>query len=181
MAGSRRNIVNLDELAPSETRQGRHRWARRTLGEAAGGRQLGCSHMVLPPGAVSFPFHSHAANEEAIYVLAGRGTLRLGGERLAVRPGDWIALPCGPEHAHQLVNDSDGPLEYLCVSTMRPVDVWIYPDSDKIGFGAAPPGGGRADRYLVKYVRAGSAVDYWDGEPLASDGSRTSNTAKTAG
>jgi uncharacterized cupin superfamily protein len=166
---ARRNTVNLDELSPSEMRRGRHRWSRRTLGAAAGGRQLGCSHMVLPPGAVSFPMHHHAANEEALYVLAGRGTLRLGSERIAVRPGDWVALPCGPAHAHQLVNDGDAPLEYLCISTLQPVDVWVYPDSNKIGFCAAPPGGGRADRYLVKYVRDGSDVDYWDGEPLASD------------
>jgi uncharacterized cupin superfamily protein len=165
----RRNVANLDEVAPGETRQGRHRFTRRTLGADAGGRQLGCSHMVLQPGAVSFPMHYHAANEEAVYVLAGRGTLRLGSERLAIRPGDWIALPCGPEHAHQIQNDGDRPLEYLCISTMLPVDVWGYPDSNKIGFCAAPPGGGRADRYLIQYVREGSAVDYWDGEPLARE------------
>jgi len=85
------------------------------------------------------------------YVLAGRGTLRLGEERIAVRSGDWIALPCGPGHAHQLINDGDLPLEYLCVSTMIPVDVWGYPDSHKLGVGAAPPGGGLADRYLKKW------------------------------
>jgi uncharacterized cupin superfamily protein len=162
-------IANKDEVAPTETAQGRHQFTRRALGAAAGGRQLGCSHMILPPGAVSFPLHFHAANEEAIYVLAGRGTLRLGeaADCLAVRPGDWIALPCGPAHAHQLVNDGDAPLEYLCVSTMIPVDVWVYPDSGKIGLGAAPPGGGRADRYLTKYFRAAADVDYWDGEPAA--------------
>ncbi|HEY8492747.1 MAG TPA: cupin domain-containing protein [Myxococcota bacterium] len=173
----RRNTVNIDEVAPSETQKGRHRWLRRMLGDAAGGRQIGCSHMIVPPGAVSFPFHAHAANEEALFVLSGRGTLRLGSERIAVRPGDWVALPVGPEHAHQLVNDGDAPLEYLCISTLLPVDVWTYPDSGKIGFCAARPGGGRADRYLVKYVRAGSEVDYWDGEPLASEEPPTSNTA----
>jgi uncharacterized cupin superfamily protein len=168
-SAARPNVVNLDELPPSETRQGRHRWQRRTLGAAAGGRQLGCSHMVVPPGCVGFPLHWHGANEEAIYVLAGRGTLRLGAERVPIRPGDWIALPCGPEHAHQLVNEGAAPLEYLCVSTLQPVDVWGYPDSDKLGFCAAPPGGGRADRYVVRYLRAGREVDYWDGEPLARD------------
>jgi len=181
---TRRNVANLDELQPAETRQGRHRWSRRFLGLAAGSRQLGCSHMVLPPGAVSFPFHAHTANEEALYVLAGRGTLRLGDERIALRAGDWVALPCGgPEHAHQVVNDSDAPLEYLCISTMLATDVWIYPDSRKVGFCAAPPGGGRNERYLLRYVRDGSEVDYWDGEPLASEeppgspGSSSSNTA----
>jgi uncharacterized cupin superfamily protein len=171
MSDRRRSPVNVDDVAPGETHQGRHRYVRRALGAAAGGRQLGCTHRTLPPGAVSFPFHYHAANEEAIYVLAGSGTLRIGGERVAVRPGDWIALPCGPEHAHQMANPGDAPLEYLCISTttMQPVDVWVYPDSDKIGLCAAPPGGLREDRYLLKYFRAGSEVDDWDGEPLAHE------------
>jgi len=160
-------IANQDEVAPTETAQGRHRYTRRLLGAAAGGRQLGCSHMIVPPGAVSFPFHFHTANEEAIYVLAGRGTLRLGDQRVPVRPGDWIALPCGPAHAHQLVNDGDAPLVYLCISTLIPVEIAVYPDSNKIGVFAAPPGGGIADRYLRKWVRGDVEVDYWDGEPAA--------------
>ena len=165
----RPHIANLADVTATEEHHGRHQYARKQLGAAAGGRQLGCSHMVLPPGAVSFPFHFHAANEEAIYVLAGRGTLRLGDERIPIGPGDWIALPCGPAHAHQMLNDSSAPLEYLCVSTMIPVDVWGYPDSKKVGFAAAPPGGGLADRYLKKWVADDQNVDYWAGEPLAAD------------
>jgi uncharacterized cupin superfamily protein len=165
---TRPNVANLDEVDAVDTVQGRHRYARRLLGAAAGGRQLGCSHMVLPPGAKSFPFHWHAANEEAIYVLAGRGTLRLGDARVAVRPGDWIALPCGPAHAHQLENDGDAPLAYLCISTMIPVEIGGYPDSGKVGVFAAPPGGGLADRYLRLLFEQRDAVDYWAGEPDAS-------------
>ena len=164
---TRTHVANLDEVAPVSTEIGRHRYARKIVGAAAGGRQLGCSHMVLPPGAVSFPFHWHGANEEAIFVIAGRGTLRLGAERIAVRPGDWIALPCGPEHAHQMINDADTPLEYLCVSTMVPVEVGGYPDSHKLYVAAAPPGGGRDDRYVRTFVRDDAGVDYWAGEPLA--------------
>jgi uncharacterized cupin superfamily protein len=164
---TRTHIANIDETTPTETAQGRHRYARRTLGAAAGGRQLGCSHMVLPPGAVSFPFHYHAANEEAIYVLAGRGTLRLGAERLPIRPGDWIALTCGPDHPHQMINDGDLPLEYLCVSTMHPAEICGYPDSKKLGLYASPPGGGLADRYLRAVFPDDATVDYYAGEPLA--------------
>jgi uncharacterized cupin superfamily protein len=47
-----------------------------------------------------------------------------------VRPGDWIALPPGPAHAHQMVNSSAAePLVYLCVSTMHGVEIVEYPDS----------------------------------------------------
>src|SRR5438552_13716243 len=55
------------------------------LGQAAGGSQLGTSLCELPPGARSWPFHYHLVNEEAIYVLEGEGTLRLGKSEVAVR------------------------------------------------------------------------------------------------
>jgi uncharacterized cupin superfamily protein len=166
---TRPHIANVDEVDPVETAKGRHRYTRRLLGAAAGGAQLGCSHMILPPGAKSFPFHWHAANEEAIYVLAGRGTLRHGDARVAVGPGDWIALPSGPAHAHQLENDGDAPLVYLCISTMIPVEIGGYPDAHKVGVFAAPPGGGLADRYLRLLFPEGAAVDYWAGEPDAAE------------
>jgi hypothetical protein len=46
----------------------------------------------------------------------GSGEARFGEARVAVRPGDWIALRPGPTHAHQMVNSSVAePLVYLCV------------------------------------------------------------------
>ena len=153
-------IANLADVAPTEVKQGRHQYTRRRLGAAAGGVQLGCSHMIVPPGAISFPFHHHAANEEAIYVLAGRGTLRVGADRYPIGKGDWIALPTGAAHAHQILNDSDAPLEYLCVSTMHPVDVWTYPDSGKLGFT-------NGERRL--WIKDGAGVDYWADEPGAAE------------
>jgi uncharacterized cupin superfamily protein len=164
----RSNIANLDELAATTEHEGRHQYARKLLGAAAGGQQLGCSHMIVPPGAVSFPFHFHAANEEAIFVIAGRGALRLADARQEIRSGDWIALPVGPSHAHQIVNDSDAPLEYLCISTMHAVDIWGYPDSHKVGFAAAPADKPR-ERYLKMWVKDDAGVDYYVDEPAARD------------
>jgi uncharacterized cupin superfamily protein len=34
-----------------------------------------------------------------------------------VRAGDWLALPVGPDHAHQMINDGEAPLIYPCVAT----------------------------------------------------------------
>ena len=53
---------------------------QKQLGAAAGSERLGCSLYELPPGAQPWSYHYHAANEEALYVLSGTGTLRLGGE-----------------------------------------------------------------------------------------------------
>ncbi|SEU36571.1 cupin domain-containing protein [Stigmatella erecta] len=83
----------------------------------------------------------HLANEEAIYVLAGQGSLRLGEETLPLKAGDYVALPAGPGTAHQLFNEGPEPLRYLALSTMQAPDIVMYPDSRKVGvFGGAAPG-----------------------------------------
>ena len=127
---------------------------------------LGCSLMCLEPGQRAFPAHTHFGNEEAVYMLSGKGSMRLGDGHVPVEAGDYIAMSvAGP--AHQLINDSDAPLEYLCISTMVHPEVVYYPDSDKVGtmIGGAP--GGDAARRLLGgfgFYRKGSQVDYYDGE-----------------
>jgi uncharacterized cupin superfamily protein len=128
------NVVNVEE-APERTVEKGTRFGCRTrrLGAAGGSRALGCSWYEVPPGKRAFPFHFHTANEEAVYVLEGAGTLRLGDAEVAIRAGDWIGLVPGPEHPHQIVNTGAGPLRYLCLSTMLPTEVVGYPDSNKLG------------------------------------------------
>jgi uncharacterized cupin superfamily protein len=95
-------VVNVDELTPREEKTGHFVFRTRRLGAQAGGRALGCSHYELEPGMTTFPFHFHSALEEALYVLEGTGTLRIGKEQLELRPGDYVAFPPGPDFAHAL-------------------------------------------------------------------------------
>lgn len=160
------HVVNLDEVPAVRSERGtRFASARRQLGAAAGGAAIGCSHMELPPGKTSWPLHYHCANEEVIFVLEGSGRLRIGDAEVALRPGDYVALPPGPSAPHLVRNDGAVPLRYLALSTMIPVDIAVYPDSGKVGlFAGAAPGGPKEARYLGGYHRAGAAVDYFDGE-----------------
>ena len=103
-------------------------------------------------------------NGEAIYVLSGEGVLLLGDARVAVKAGDYAALPVGEAHAHQMRNESDVPLEYLCFSTMIPFEIAGYADSGKLAiFAGAAPGGDKSQRRLSRVIRP-TDVDYWDGE-----------------
>ena len=114
------NVCNADEVEVREMIKGRHNMRLRQLGKPAGSMALGATLTEVAPGGISFPRHAHYVNEEAIYVLSGSGEARIGDARVPVRPGDWIALPTGPEHAHQMVNVSAAePLVYLCISTMH--------------------------------------------------------------
>lgn len=166
-----RHVVNLSDVVASNTQKGGSTaFSRRQLGAAAGSVQLGCSYMELLPGKKSWPRHWHAANEEALYVLEGEGTLRLGGDEVIVAAGDYVALPVGPDAAHQMVNTSRAPLRYLAISTMSPTDITVYPDSDKVMlFGGAAPGGDKAQRFLDDVLTRSAKIDYWSGEADEED------------
>ena len=156
--------VNRDDLDWRTAERDETAFRRKQLGEAADGDRLGCSLYELPPGKKSWPYHYHAGNEEALYVLAGAGTVRLDGESHPLAAGDYVALPADERGAHRVINDGDDPLRYLAISTMETPDVTVYPDSGKIGvFDGAPPGG-RDERTLEGFFRLDDAVGYWDGE-----------------
>ncbi len=157
-------LVNEDDLDWIDVDDGKMHVRRKQLGEAAGGDELGCSLYELPAGEASWPYHYHTANEEALYVLAGSGMLRLDGEQQALRAGDYVALPADESGGHRVVNDSDGPLRYLAVSTMNEPEVTVYPDSGKLGVFVGAPPGGRGERSHHGYYRMADDVDYWEGE-----------------
>ena len=160
------NVVGNQEVEWSEQHHGEtFGYRRKSLGSAAGGQKLGCSLYEVPPGRRAWPYHYHLANEEAIYVLEGSGTLRIGGEEILVSKGDFVALPAKAEGAHQFVNSSEAVLRYLCFSTMVEPDVTVYPDSEKVGiFGGAAPGGPKEERTFSKFLRGDAEVGYYDGE-----------------
>ena len=158
------NVVNQDEVAVNEMAKGNHHIKGRQLAAPAGGVQLGATLTEIPPGKRSYPFHYHCMNEEAIYVVSGTGTARIGEASVPVRAGDWIAYPIGPASAHQIVNDGDVPLVYLCISTKHMCEVVGYPDSKKIAASAGPS---RDKPWIRQISRAGETLDYWDGEPEA--------------
>ena len=160
------NVVSDDVLEWAEHSHGeKFGYRRKRLGSAAGGKELGCSLYEVPPGRRAFPYHYHLANEEAIYILEGSATLRLGAEEVEVSAGDYVALPADPEVAHQLVNTSKGALRYLCFSTMVAPEVTVYPDSGKVGImGGSAPGGDQAKRTMSKLLRDNAEVGYYEGE-----------------
>lgn len=161
------HVINQDgiEWAAETSPDGRSAFFRKKLGAAAGGRHLGCTLMKLLPGNRSWPRHYHTANEEAVYVLSGSGKLRLGDKELPISVGDYVALLPGEDGAHQIINDSDSTLVYLCFSTMIEPDVVVYPDSNKVGvFVGAAPGGPTEKRKMKMFFGLNVAREYWDDE-----------------
>jgi uncharacterized cupin superfamily protein len=158
------NVIHQDDVPAMTMEKGNHRMQLRRLAGGAGSNMIGANLTEVAPGAVSFPFHYHCATEEGIYILAGSGIARIGEAQVEVRAGDWISYPVGPDHAHQMINNTDRPLLFLCVSAAaQKVDVVGYPDSKKVAASA-----GSFEKPLHRWVsKQGDTVDYWEDEPNA--------------
>ena len=131
-----------------------------------GMRDLGCRRVTLAPGCQAWPFHFHHNHDEMFIVLKVKGSVRLGEKRYPIVEGELIAAPAGDaDCAHQIINDSDEPLTYLCISSMNAPDVMEYPDSGKFGvLAGSAPGGDKAERSFEHYGMRQDAVDYWQDE-----------------
>ena len=151
-------VINLDELKLEHHQNGKKFEANAVrVGALLGAKDLGYSYVVVPPGKCSVPFHSHRGQEEMFFIARGKGTLRYGHETRAIRAGDVICCPTGGlETAHQIVNDSDADLAYLCVSTITPVEIVEYHDSKRIGAYAGDWG-----KDVFHVTQMGSHLDYW--------------------
>jgi uncharacterized cupin superfamily protein len=158
--------VNEADVDSTTTERDATAFRRQKLAAAAGGEELGCSLYEVPPGGATWPYHYHTGNEEALFVLDGRGTLRTPDGEFPLESGDYAAFPAAEEGAHRLTvpDDADGPLRYLMMSTMADPDVTVYPDSGKVGVFAGAPPGGDGDRTVHGYYRTADAVDYWTDE-----------------
>ena len=129
--------------------------------EPIGARALACSLCVVPAGKRAWPFHNHHVNEELFVILEGHGVVRIGDAEHPIGPGDVISNPPGgKDTAHQIINNSDGDLRYLALSTMIPFEIVEYPDSGKVMVRAGAPGA-PSFRYRG---HLDAPRDYWDGE-----------------
>ena len=156
-----KNVVNEADVAWQERAHCEKFGCRvRRLGMAAGSQKVGCALHEVPPGKRSYPMHWHAGGEEAVYVLAGSGVLRLPGSETPIGPGDYVALTCQPELAHQIVNTGAETLRYLALSHNVTPEVVFYPESKKLGALASwPPKPGQGGIYRLEQT-----ADYWEGE-----------------
>jgi uncharacterized cupin superfamily protein len=152
-------IVNVADVAVSERDGSTVSYASRDLGVAAGSRNTGLNHCVIPPGKLMNPPHVHSAEEEIFVVLEGGGSLllypspRAGGEieEHSVRPGSTIARPAGTQRAHAIRAGDDG-MTLLAYGARDPNDITYYPRSGKINFRG------------VGVIGRLEQLDYWDGE-----------------
>lgn len=96
------------------------------------GVRLGVNVTRVKKGFTACPFHGHQREDEAFYVLSGRGVLRYGEHLRDIRPGDCISCPAGTGVAHQIANPYDEDLVYLAMGVNDSHEVAFYPDNGKV-------------------------------------------------
>jgi uncharacterized cupin superfamily protein len=91
---------------------------------------MGIHLVTIAPGDKSTELHTHKYEEEAIYVLAGRGMEIIGDTAQRIGPGDFIGFPGGGP-AHETMNDGTEPLVCLVIGQRLSQDVVDYPRKGK--------------------------------------------------
>jgi uncharacterized cupin superfamily protein len=102
----------------------------KSLGDEVGLKNIGIHLISIAPGDKSTEFHAHKYEEEAIYVLSGRGTEVIADRTHKIGPGDFIGFPAGGD-AHETINDGTEPLVCLVIGQRLPQDVVDYPQKGK--------------------------------------------------
>ena len=119
------------------------------------GEQLGATLYELGRGSFAV-FHFHHAQEELLIVLRGRPTLRTSDGERVLAEGEVVHFPVGPDGAHGLKNETDEPIRYVMVSTLRKPEVAEYPDLKQIT-AFAPTASQTGDRlWLIHDLEPGS-------------------------
>jgi uncharacterized cupin superfamily protein len=129
------HVVNVDEVEETGQASGDH-WGGfdkcLTPSMRARGGSLGINHSRVRPGHTMSPFHYHQREDEAFFVLSGRGVLRYGDELSLLRAGDCVSCPAGTKIAHQIANPFEEDLIYLAIGVHDPHEVCVYPDNGKV-------------------------------------------------
>lgn len=131
-----KHIIRTRDLDWSTLKSGRHpfnpdsemKMAR--LGDQTGMKRVLTNLVRLPPGKESFIPHSHAVEEEFIFVLEGSGQVTLNGEAHEVGPGDFIGFPTDGV-VHGLRNTGTTDLLYLTAGERARVEIAEMPSIGK--------------------------------------------------
>ncbi|KEO52865.1 cupin domain-containing protein [Thioclava pacifica] len=131
-----RYLIRAEEIAAMEGLSKAHflnpnaRRINKSLGDTTGLTGLGFHIIEVAPGCETTEYHRHYHEDEAVFVLSGQATARIGEERHEIGPGDFIGYRAGGA-AHTIENTGSELLRLIVVGQRLPHDVGDYPDKGK--------------------------------------------------
>ena len=102
----------------------------KSLGDETGLNHIGVHIIYVEPGKETTEYHKHYYEEECFYILSGRGTAIVEGDKYPVGKGDFIGLPRN-EAAHNIINDGNETLVCLVMGQRLEQDIVDYPSKKK--------------------------------------------------
>ena len=103
---------------------------QKSIGDAAGLKNIGVHIITVEPGHRSTEFHFHHYEEECVYVLSGHGTAVEGEQSHKIGPGDFLAYPID-RVPHEMINDGTEPLVCMVIGQRLTQDITDYPRKQK--------------------------------------------------
>lgn len=103
---------------------------KRVLGDIFGLSNFGVNLTHLAPSGSSALRHSHAAQDEFIYIVQGHPSLITNAGKTQLAPGMCAGFKAGIGDAHQLINETNETVIYLEVGDRSAGDEVTYPDDD---------------------------------------------------
>lgn len=104
-------------------------WA--SLSQQVGMERAHLNLVRIPPGKAAFPVHSHAIQEEFVFVLSGKGTARIGNDDFSIGPGDYLGYPTDGT-PHGLRNTGENDLICLMGGERTDTEVATFPELGKV-------------------------------------------------
>ena len=115
-------------------------------GAQSGG--LGLFEMKVPAGANVPPPHSHADNEECVYVLEGVLRYTVDDETRDLQPGDWMSTP--PGSVHQFSNPGSATSRALVMMTPD-IGAQFFRDVAAVAGAGGPPDRTKLVQVMSRY------------------------------
>lgn len=103
---------------------------KRPLGDVFGLANFGVNLTRLAPKAISALRHAHSKQDEFIYILQGKPTLKTDEGCTQLSPGMCAGFKAGTGNAHHLINETEEEVLYLEIGDRTPGDEGSYPDDD---------------------------------------------------
>lgn len=94
--------------------------------------RVGVAIEELGPGKQSSPAHYHIFEEEHVFILEGKVTVRIGADAYDMKAGDYACFPAGQKAGHCLINNGNETCRYVIVGERNPNEVAVYTDSNKV-------------------------------------------------
>jgi mannose-6-phosphate isomerase-like protein (cupin superfamily) len=98
--------------------------------ETTGGKYNSVCTVIYKPGARAKPAHGHDNGEETIFVITGKGKVKIGDDIYDLTPGTAALFPQGVPH--MIWNNTDEPLHIVCFygPEQSAIEYTFYDDYD---------------------------------------------------